>query len=238
MTASRYLIVNGDDFGQSHGVNRGIIEAHEHGIVTSASLMVRWPEAAQAAAYARAHSELSVGLHLDFGEWAFRNGEWTLLYSVLDPKDASAVEAEIHRQFDAFQNLVGRPPTHADSHQHVHRKEPVLTLLTAVTERLGIPLRDFSPAQYRGDFYGQTGTGEPWHDAIGVHALVKLLETLPAGITELGCHPGYAGDLDTMYSRERETEIVTLRDVRVRRAIEEYGITLQSFHEMASMAGR
>ena len=49
----RYLIVNADDFGQSHGVNRGIIEAHERGVVTSASLMVRWPAARKAAAYAR-----------------------------------------------------------------------------------------------------------------------------------------------------------------------------------------
>src|SRR5437870_3779943 len=45
--AARYLIVNADDFGLSPGVNRGIIEAHEHGIVTSASLMVRWPAAGE-----------------------------------------------------------------------------------------------------------------------------------------------------------------------------------------------
>ena len=52
--ALRRLIVNADDFGQSPGVNRGIIEAHQHGIVTSASLMVSWPAAAEAAAYGRA----------------------------------------------------------------------------------------------------------------------------------------------------------------------------------------
>ena len=42
---SRAVIVNADDFGQSAGINRGIVEAHERGIVTSASLMVRWPAA-------------------------------------------------------------------------------------------------------------------------------------------------------------------------------------------------
>ena len=46
----RYLIVNADDLGRSPGVNRGVIEAHAGGIVTSASLMVRWPAAAEAAA--------------------------------------------------------------------------------------------------------------------------------------------------------------------------------------------
>jgi len=50
MFPQRYLIVNADDFGQSQGVNRGVIAAHEHGIVTSASLMVRWPAAIEAAA--------------------------------------------------------------------------------------------------------------------------------------------------------------------------------------------
>ncbi|MBI3874558.1 MAG: ChbG/HpnK family deacetylase [Verrucomicrobia bacterium] len=44
----RFLIVNADDFGLSAGVNRGIIEAHERGIVTSASLMVCQPAAADA----------------------------------------------------------------------------------------------------------------------------------------------------------------------------------------------
>ena len=49
MPATRFLIVNADDFGQSSGINRGIITAHEKGIVTSASLMVRWPAAVEAA---------------------------------------------------------------------------------------------------------------------------------------------------------------------------------------------
>ena len=46
MPATRSLIVNADDFGQSPGMNRGTIAARERGIVTSASLMVRWPAAA------------------------------------------------------------------------------------------------------------------------------------------------------------------------------------------------
>ena len=62
---ARYLIVNADDFGQSTGINKGVIQAHEEGIVTSASLMVRWPAAPEAAAYARNRPGLSVGLHVD-----------------------------------------------------------------------------------------------------------------------------------------------------------------------------
>src|SRR5438034_11679377 len=78
----RYLIVNADDFGQSAGVNRGIIEAHKAGIVTSASLMVCWPAAVQAAAYARKHPALSLGLHFDFGEWIYHQDNWDNVYEV------------------------------------------------------------------------------------------------------------------------------------------------------------
>ena len=60
----RYLIVNADDLGASPGVDRGILEAHARGIVTSASLMVDTPWSAEGAARARATPALSVGLHI------------------------------------------------------------------------------------------------------------------------------------------------------------------------------
>src|SRR5687767_10207836 len=67
VTPKRYLIVNADDFGLSPGVNAGIVAAHENGIVTSASLMVRKLAAAEAADYGRRHPKFSVGLHVDLG---------------------------------------------------------------------------------------------------------------------------------------------------------------------------
>lgn len=76
MNGSKVLIVNADDFGQSPDINRGVIEAHEKGIVTSASLMVRWPAAAEAVDYVAAHPELSLGLHLDLAEWAYQEEQW------------------------------------------------------------------------------------------------------------------------------------------------------------------
>src|SRR5260221_10638319 len=109
MSDGRLLIVNADDFGLSGGVNRGVIEAHEHGILTSASLMVRWPAAAQAATYARSSRSLGVGLHLDLGEMVYVDGEWQWLYEVL-PADAGEqiIRAEVVRQIERFAALVGR----------------------------------------------------------------------------------------------------------------------------------
>src|SRR5579884_3453160 len=96
--AKKHLIVNADDFGLTSGVNRGIIEAHEHGIVTSASLMVRGAAAKEAADYALGRAELSVGLHLDLAEWRYANGQWFAAYEVVDASDADAVERECERQ--------------------------------------------------------------------------------------------------------------------------------------------
>ena len=141
----RYLIVNADDFGSSAGVDRGIVEAHERGIVTSASLMVRGASAAEAAAYARARPELSVGLHVDLGEWVYRNGEWAMLYEVAPAEDERAVREEFDRQLARFQDLVGREPTHLDSHQHVHRHDPLRSLMVDAAGRLSVPLRHFDP---------------------------------------------------------------------------------------------
>ena len=118
--STKYLIVNADDFGQSYGVNRGIIKAYCRGIVTSASLMVRWPGATEASAYARAHPSLSLGLHVDLGEKVFRQGEWVPVYGVVPLQDMTAIRAEITHQLEVFYRLMGHDPSHLDSHQHVH----------------------------------------------------------------------------------------------------------------------
>jgi predicted glycoside hydrolase/deacetylase ChbG (UPF0249 family) len=230
MTTLRSLIVNADDFGMSPGVNAGIIRAHEEGIVTSASLMVRWPAAGPAADYARAHPALSVGLHADLGEMTYRDGQWVDLYRVVDPRDAAAVSAEILRQLSEFRRLVGREPTHLDSHQHVHHDEPARSILMREAERRGIPLRDCSPrVRYCGAFYGQSNKGYPYPEGVSVEALIRILASLPPGATEMGCHPAAAADVESMYCRERIAEVQTLCDPRVRKAIETERIELRSF---------
>jgi chitin disaccharide deacetylase len=234
--SERILIVNADDFGRSPGVNRGVIRCHEHGIVTSASLMVRWTDAKVAAAYAR-RSSLGVGLHLDFGEWAFREGEWRPCYEVLPAETAEAVALEAERQLTEFERLVGRPPDHLDSHQHVHRDEPARTPVLALGHRLKVPVREASPSiAYSGVFYGQGERGTPMPEAITVPALVAAIESLPPGTTELACHPAAANDHDSMYGEERLSEFESLCDPRVRAAIDRAGIALESFATAARRA--
>lgn len=230
MATQRYLIVNADDFGLSSGVNRGIIEAHKHGIVTSTSLMVRWPAAAEAAAYSREHTGLSFGLHVDLGEWAYRDGTWVALYEVVPVDDITAVRDEVSRQLATFRRYLGTDPTHIDSHQHVHRGDPVRSALVEVSHKLGVPLRHCCPeVRYCGDFYGQTAEGSPLPDFISINRIIKILEALPPGITELACHPGYGANLDTMYRSERDQEVEVLCHPQVWETIVTLGIELRSF---------
>jgi chitin disaccharide deacetylase len=229
----RKLIVNADDFGQSSGINRGIIEAHEKGIVTSASLMVRWPGVYEAAGYARRHPELSVGLHVDLAEWKFSDGVWTKLYEVVPASEGAAVQCEVERQLDAFRNLMACDPTHLDSHQHLHEDDPLRSILRRHGEELEIPCRGYCSIQFCGRFYGQTGHGQPFLEGISVEALVKLLITLPSGTTELSCHPGRGVDIDTMYRHERDQETQTLCDPRLRTNLDEEQIVLSSFKDCA-----
>jgi predicted glycoside hydrolase/deacetylase ChbG (UPF0249 family) len=232
VSGERLLIVNADDLGLSPGVNAGIFESHERGIVTSASLMVRAIEAAAAVAAAQGHPRLAVGLHLDIAEWQYEDGEWRLNYERCAPGDAAAVEAECRGQLAAFRELAGRDPTHLDSHQHTHMSEPVASVAAALAAALEVPLRGRG-IRYEGGFYGQSGKGEAYPAGIEAGHLIELIEALPPGRTELGCHPGTGNDTGSSYASEREQEVRALCDPRVREAVERAEIELRSFAQVS-----
>jgi predicted glycoside hydrolase/deacetylase ChbG (UPF0249 family) len=227
--SARVLIVNADDLGLSEGVNAGIVKAHEQGILTSASLMVRWPAAEQAADYARA-GRLDLGLHVDLGEWVYSEDQWEARYRVIEEETEAAVSREVESQLARFERLLGRPPTHLDSHQHVHREEPTRSVLGRVGDRLGVPVRQAAEEiAYCGLFYGQDGRGAPVPEAITPAALIDTIESLPRGVTELACHPALAVDFESTYADERIAEVEALCDPAVRAALADAGIALRSF---------
>jgi predicted glycoside hydrolase/deacetylase ChbG (UPF0249 family) len=229
----RHLVVNADDFGLSPGVNAGIVEAHRAGIVTTTSLMVRQPAASDAAACARLNDRLGVGLHVDLGEWRFDGADWVPVYQWVDPGDPRAVAEEVDAQLAAFESLIGSTPTHLDSHQHAHRRDPLLSVLRERADRMRVPLRHVTAGiRYEGRFYGQTDEGESLPDRISAAWLVGLLDNVPEGVTELCCHPARSPDVDTTYCRERALELAVLCEPAVRDAIDARGISLCTFTEV------
>jgi chitin disaccharide deacetylase len=232
----RELVVNADDLGLSEGVNRGIARAHVDGIVTSASLMVRQPAAEHAAELVRELPDLGVGLHVDLAEWVPEPAGWTPLYTFVDDEDELAVAQEVEQQLLLFQNLVGRPPDHIDSHQHSHRSEPLRSILGRTAKELRVPLRFHSRFAYFGGFYGQGREGRPLPDAISPAGLRAALAGLPDGATELCCHPAAELDFRSSYGSERIRELETLCDPTVRGAVRANAFVLESFSSRSPRA--
>jgi predicted glycoside hydrolase/deacetylase ChbG (UPF0249 family) len=221
----KFLIVNADDLGMTPGVNAGVIEAHQRGVVTSASLMVKQPAAEEAARLAAANPRLGLGLHIDLAECELGRK----LYARVDVGDQAAVATEIEEQLALFVSLVGREPDHLDSHQHAHFSGPVRAEALRLAITLRIPLRNLDPRiAFCGDFYGQKGE-QPSPERISLAHLLQLVEEMPDGWTELMCHPGRAIDVRSVYARERETELAVLCDPGLPKALAERGVEPRSF---------
>jgi len=152
----RTLIVTGDDFGFSRGVNRAIIEAHERGVLTHASLMVNGDAAAEAAALALSRPDLSVGLHLVVVDGAatlppleiprlvgadgrFRGTPVSAgvryQFSVASRRELAR---EIRAQLERFRDT-GLELSHVDGHHHMHLHPVVLETLVALAGEFRIP---------------------------------------------------------------------------------------------------
>jgi chitin disaccharide deacetylase len=219
---NKYLIFNADDFGASTGVNRGILECHTGGVVTSASLMVTGRAVQEAASMSRDHPALAIGLHWDvWGE-----GE-----RQFDIHDIQAVRNEFHKQLDKFHHLIGRMPTHIDSHRHAHREKHLMLVFRELVEPLGVPLRDDGYVRFVGGFYAQWEWMVTNLAYVSVPFLQKMLrEEVKEGWTEFSCHPGYISpDYAAVYLMERESEVHTLTDPCIRHTIEQLDICLVSY---------
>jgi len=149
------LIVNADDLGWTDGVNRGIVEAFHHGIVTSASLLANGAAFAAAVDAARSAPGLGIGVHLNLsdgppiadrktvrsllnGDGEFAGGPESLL---LRRARRGLVLAEVENEWDAQIRRVrdaGITPTHLDGHKHVHMLPGLFEIALRLAKRHGI----------------------------------------------------------------------------------------------------
>jgi predicted glycoside hydrolase/deacetylase ChbG (UPF0249 family) len=132
-----------DDFGLHAGINQAVFALLAQGRVQAVSAMVGGPAWAAGALTLRqwAPTQVDVGLHLDFTEctlheFAAMPHQRLLLHAYLRRLDARALHREIHAQFDAFEQAMGRAPDYVDGHQHVHQLPGIRTrLLQAIAQR-------------------------------------------------------------------------------------------------------
>ena len=157
MTVVRRLVVNADDLGLTVGVNDGIFDAHDHGILTSASLFAGAPATFDAVRRARSRPSLGVGVHLALvdgtptlppgrvptlveDDGRFRRSWKPFIVACLRGKVSLAeVELELTAQIERLRSA-GIRLTHLDAHKHVHAYPPVFAIVARLAGRFGIPV--------------------------------------------------------------------------------------------------
>jgi predicted glycoside hydrolase/deacetylase ChbG (UPF0249 family) len=150
-----------------------------------------------------------------------------------DLGDVPAVRDEFRRQVDEFDRLLGRLPTHVDSHRHAHREAHLMPVFRQLVAPLGVPLRDDGRVRFVGHFYAQWEWQVTNLDYVSVPFLDRLLrEEVTDGWTEFSCHPGYPSpDYTAVYLAERPVEVRTLTDPAIRASLEQLSIRLASYRD-------
>jgi len=284
--AERRLIVTGDDFGLSPGVNAGVVQAYREGILTSASLLVNAPASAEAASLAHEHSGLAVGLHLalvqgrasappssipglvgpqgDFSDCAVVSGIRYFFFPGIRAQLRREVEAQL-RKFHSF----GLALSHVDGHMNMHLHPVVLDILIELAPQYGIAVirltRDPLLQALRLDprwplrkaaeglvLWRLTCWAEPRLRAAGIRFpdvlyglhqsgaidedyLRALIPSLPAGTTELYCHPGVMPDPEVerrMPGYQHAKELAALCARSVRQSLYEHGVALANYWQL------
>ncbi|NDJ75720.1 MAG: ChbG/HpnK family deacetylase [Chloroflexi bacterium] len=154
----KQLIVNADDFGRSPGVNRGIIDAHRTGIVTSTTVMINQPAAPAGLEDALQRApHLGIGLHLNLtsgrpvsppdtvptlvdGDGQFYDiRRWPIAGLRFNTDELAH---EITAQFERFVSLTGQPPDHLDAHHHATYLHPAaFKTMLGLAGQYALPLR-------------------------------------------------------------------------------------------------
>ncbi|HWB58289.1 MAG TPA: ChbG/HpnK family deacetylase [Chthoniobacteraceae bacterium] len=152
---TREVIFNADDFGLCKSINDGVIESHEKGVVSSASIMATGEAFDEAAKYAAQKKTLDVGLHLALcdgrpvcdarevpslvnGDGKFHAGYAAFIKSYFAGK---IVMAEVEKEFRAQlakARAAGLEISHLDSHQHLHALPAILEIVIRLAKEHGI----------------------------------------------------------------------------------------------------
>ena len=245
----RTLIVNADDLGLSRSVSQGVLQAHDRGIVTSASLLVNTPGFEFTVPRIRKRSRLSVGLHFnltlaapvsppesvptlvdDQGRFTRYSEYQTALWSAED------VRTELGAQMQRCERA-GLTVTHLDTHEQIDRDDRVLGIVLDQARIANVPCRGDRRAEV-------VAAGVPtttqvirdphFHLPDGQTHVFQHLTLLPEGVTELVCHPGRVDRTLrrlSPWADERAGELHTFTGPLLRRIVGLAGIRLASFRE-------
>jgi predicted glycoside hydrolase/deacetylase ChbG (UPF0249 family) len=281
MPARHDLIINADDLGFAPGVNRGIVEVHEAGSLSSASMMVNTPAFHEAAALVRERAPtLGVGLHFNLltgrplaSVPTLANPRTGAFYPLAELSRRAFLgrvsPTDVRRECDAQLAALtteGITPSHIDSHRHTHALPGILPAVVASALAAGVrvvrrpldrpsfddPIASVKMLALRAGWRAATRKLDAPSRALlarspnfrGIalqsapdieYRLLRLLDHLPGGPTEIMLHPGYDDPVlaaQDPYRHEREREVAALCSAGVRERLTRGDIRLVTFRDL------
>lgn len=261
----KQLIINADDFGFTPDVNAGIVYAHTHGVLTSATLMANGDAFDDAVRLAQENPTLDVGCHL-----VLVQGRSLVTGQPLPEGPRQLLVVLARRKLDVYRELraqiekiisAGIVPTHLDTHKHTHVVPHVFRAVVQLANEFAVPyvrlpldttvrfarwpcamarryfrrLASNYNVKMTDHFLGFRLTG-----SLTEESFLRTLKTLPEGTTEFMCHPGYLGpELRRAVTRLKESRVLELEALtseRVRRLLDESGVRLGPFRSNREQA--
>lgn len=245
------VIFNADDFGLSKGVNLGILEAYQNGVVRSTTMMAQMPGFDHACRLHREHPGLAIGLHLTLTAGRpVGNGYRTLTdpggrfhsLAVLTQKaEAGELDpAEIEREYEAQLQKVqaaGITVDHFDSHHHTHMLAGIREVFTRLARQYDKPVRQFAAssgdpaplqttAAFSADFYNEGAT---------LSRLQEIIAAAAGDSLEIMCHPAYldAGLYHaSSYNLQRILELEILTSPELKEFLDQHHLTVSSYTDL------
>jgi len=240
---TKKLVVNADDLGRSSPINQGIIEGHQKGIVTSASLMTEREGFDEAVRLAKANPKLGIGLHLDLDSFfQVEHGVGRLVAYKDDKLPLDAIVKETESQIKKAL-ATGLPIHHLDGHHHAHLRPELFAAIAALTAKHKIKVIRYFSGFYKGLYpdvpmswaqelvsrFGLVSVDtffagwEPVTSSLPGYEYLNL--DVPFKTAELMVHPGIGEDW-------RDKELALCEDPKVRDELKKRGTTLATFAEL------
>ncbi len=252
------LIINADDFGFTPDVNAGIIHAHREGVLTSTTLMANGDAFDDAVRLARETPTLDLGCHLVLVQGCSLNTGRLLPETMRQLLIAlSRRRIDVYKEMRAQMERIlssGLRLTHLDSHKHTHVIPSVFRAVLRIAREFSVPYVRLPfdaavpfarlPSRLARNRYRQWSRG--YNVSITDHfmgfrltgsltekTLEDAIRSLPDGMTEFMCHPGFVGPelmrARTRLKESRMRELEALTSPRIHELISEAKIQLIPF---------
>ena len=143
------LVINADDFGYKPDINRGVIYAHQNGLVTSASLFADREGTADAVRLAKENPGLGLGIHLDLDRFFDVDHHLGVILGWGQARhEPDDIRQEVRRQLEKYFSF-GFLADHLDSHHHAHLHPDVLPVVCELAGEFNISVVRFFDKFFR-----------------------------------------------------------------------------------------